>query len=1059
VTPNKIITQTVYSDAPTQTIEEEFDGLGRPKRTKHNGVVKKEQYYDHHGRVFKETWLPGNYIIYDFDLSPLNRIVKRTYPDYSATYTRFGSQGNYYDVESEDEKGNKSHVISDILGRLHKTRDALNGETEYFYDPRSNLFKVQPPIGPYYFYEYDVRNRMVSKTIPGAETQYLRYYDSHDLLQFSVDGSGNRQDYEYDAYGREWKTRLATGVVVDLNSNYFGSPGDMIKENTYGESYGNINIGRLVKNKALMLNGTGTFVQTEYGYDPYGRAVGQSDSYQLDGVNISDNWSFGFNQADWQTYSARQHSRGAAQITVANTLGYDNFGREILHIFGADQAYAMAVTKNYNDRDELILKKYGSLGGYAALEKTIFKYTPRGWLQEMNSVIPRKSDWLFCTRPTEAVPPREVHEEAEISLEELLDRIAAGEDVLVRDLEPCANGDCYEQLASYRVSFDLGRTRNNGIEEVVAGGIAINLPNYPYLLADSVQFIADLGNWLTANGYVFSQIRFYEQAGETPGGAPTRIGWVEIIQTNLHFAYIRDTKAIKHNFTRYNVHYAPCKNLLHNPIGEASQQAGSVAALDAAMPSVTPTTLNYPALLYKVYLPGIGTRWVFKSELPILQGPYSRLDRVQIGSSAQTFEVVKNDGSKATLTLGQLLGERLQGTLKDIVPKEETNNEEECNLEPLGCTPYEQQQQDSSLALIMNQMANLDVQDLAYPDTLYLVQLCDGSTVYILGYELLQQLPGPYIIRDELVLTGPEQTLSVVIVKRDPLFAMDFSYEPNGNIKKARWKVTHHNVKFYQYAYDALNRLTNAEYGDIYLEENPANGTLSYQELLTNTYKGYGYSYDAIGNLLTLNRYGVVGGPDCEWGIIDQLSYTYDSQIAHLTNVADSAPLPGRDKGFKPKPGAGAYLYDDNGNMRIDPHKDLTITYNFLNLPSQIVKSGAGGGTLSFTYDAMGRKWRKQGAGETRDYCQGIEYKDGKLEAVYGPEGRLSAVYGQYGVSLTHYRAEYWLKDHLGNTRLAFSDENHDGAIDTYDNPNTPENESEIVQENHYYPFGLGCSV
>jgi len=114
-------------------------------------------------------------------------------------------------------------------------------------------------------------------------------------------------------------------------------------------------------------------------------------------------------------------------------------------------------------------------------------------------------------------------------------------------------------------------------------------------------------------------------------------------------------------------------------------------------------------------------------------------------------------------------------------------------------------------------------------------------------------------------------------------------------------------------------------------------------------------------------------------------------------------------------------------------------------------------------------KSQKQISGVTKDYCQGIEYKDGKLEAVYGPEGRLTAVYDQYGVSLTHYRAEYWLKDHLGNTRLAFSDENHDGAIDTYDNPNTPENESEVVQaqrsevphrrkevgKNHYYPFGL----
>jgi len=41
---------------------------------------------------------------------------------------------------------------------------------------------------------------------------------------------------------------------------------------------------------------------------------------------------------------------------------------------------------------------------------------------------------------------------------------------------------------------------------------------------------------------------------------------------------------------------------------------------------------------------------------------------------------------------------------------------------------------------------------------------------------------------------------------------------------------------------------------------------------------------------------------------------------------------------------------------------------------------------------------------------------------VYGQEGRLTAVYDQYGVTLTRFRAEYWLKDHLGSTRLAFAD-------------------------------------
>ncbi|MBL7790945.1 MAG: hypothetical protein JNK77_01380 [Saprospiraceae bacterium] len=40
------------------------------------------------------------------------------------------------------------------------------------------------------------------------------------------------------------------------------------------------------------------------------------------------------------------------------------------------------------------------------------------------------------------------------------------------------------------------------------------------------------------------------------------------------------------------------------------------------------------------------------------------------------------------------------------------------------------------------------------------------------------------------------------------------------------------------------------------------------------------------------------------------------------------------------------------------------------------------------TYDALGRKWRKQGAGEIRDYISGIEYKDGKVESIQAPEGR-----------------------------------------------------------------------
>jgi RHS repeat-associated protein len=128
----------------------------------------------------------------------------------------------------------------------------------------------------------------------------------------------------------------------------------------------------------------------------------------------------------------------------------------------------------------------------------------------------------------------------------------------------------------------------------------------------------------------------------------------------------------------------------------------------------------------------------------------------------------------------------------------------------------------------------------------------------------------------------------------------------------------------------------------------------------------------------------------------------------------------------------------------------LKIVYNFLNLPKQITKIGGGGGSLQFTYDASGRKWKKEGAGGKREYVLGMEYQDGRLEAIHGPDGRLASVHG-FG----YYRPEYWHTDHLGNVRLAFADKNNNGRIEIEDDPATPEDDTEIMQENHYYPFGM----
>jgi len=72
-------------------------------------------------------------------------------------------------------------------------------------------------------------------------------------------------------------------------------------------------------------------------------------------------------------------------------------------------------------------------------------------------------------------------------------------------------------------------------------------------------------------------------------------------------------------------------------------------------------------------------------------------------------------------------------------------------------------------------------------------------------------------------------------------------------------------------------------------------------------------------------------------------------------------------------------------------------------------------GTISFLYDANGNKLQKTVGGISQDYLSGIEYSGGVIEAIYHEEGRATP-------SGTTWQYEYYLKDHLGNTRVIFSE-------------------------------------
>jgi RHS repeat-associated protein len=221
-------------------------------------------------------------------------------------------------------------------------------------------------------------------------------------------------------------------------------------------------------------------------------------------------------------------------------------------------------------------------------------------------------------------------------------------------------------------------------------------------------------------------------------------------------------------------------------------------------------------------------------------------------------------------------------------------------------------------------------------------------------------------------------------------------------------------------------------------------------------------------NILSLKRRGILeecpdphpqGLPAFVFDQIDNLGYTYSNNRLQAVNE-NASEL----KGYKGT--GGTYQYDGGatdgpGNITYDGNKDISIEYNYLNLPEKITFNSQGS-IIEWTYDATGRKIKKVVSGSSGSYTQlyleGVEYKDNQLISIQHEEGR--AVPNAEG---TGFRQEFVLRDHLGNARVHFSDLNGDGALQPFAcNPAVPcvplgngGGYTEMLQVQHYYPFGM----
>ncbi|MBQ0738620.1 RHS repeat domain-containing protein [Aquimarina celericrescens] len=263
----------------------------------------------------------------------------------------------------------------------------------------------------------------------------------------------------------------------------------------------------------------------------------------------------------------------------------------------------------------------------------------------------------------------------------------------------------------------------------------------------------------------------------------------------------------------------------------------------------------------------------------------------------------------------------------------------------------------------------------------------------------------------------------------------------NGNIAETEWRTANDNVlRWYSYRYDALDRITGAI-------SNDGKYDLSLVE------------YDKIGNITKLQRKGHLNEAATSFGMMDNLTYTYHSGGNKLKAVVDAITQP---FGFAKKSTAVAnnqYSYDLNGNMITDPNKGITaINYNHLNLPQAVtINNNTNSGNIQYVYDATGAKLRKTStegnATVTTDYAGNYIYKNGILEFFNYAEGYIEP---NTSNGFDHI---YQFKDHLGNIRLSYADNDNDGKIDIVRNNADLDGDNdyahEIREEKNYYPHGL----
>lgn len=416
-----------------------------------------------------------------YDRSPLNRVLRQgnygeewrlngghdTSYDYQVNETdevRYfrnetlitGSADYYitrdlYKNSITDEDGNQTIEFTNKQGQTVLKKSQVNAttwaETYYIYDIYGQLTVVLPPEASSrldtdfygqtelarkgflntwaFLYDYDGRNRMTMKKVPGADTVFM-VYDKWDRLVLTQDGVQRESNAwlftKYDHLNRPIITGLMNGAsesaersAVAANSDRYESflstgvneytdvaypPNNQVDQYltvTYYDHYdwdttglaftypSGLTFNPAVKGQVtgtLTSIGDGAFIKSASYYDDKYRVIQSQSTNHLEGKDIVTNYYDFIGQV---TQSVSTHNDGTTTTNISRRYEYDHVGRllKTYHQIN-DEEEVLVASNSYNELGELVEKDlHGGTGG-TFVQSLDYTYNIRGWLTSIN---------------------------------------------------------------------------------------------------------------------------------------------------------------------------------------------------------------------------------------------------------------------------------------------------------------------------------------------------------------------------------------------------------------------------------------------------------------------------------------------------------------------------------------------------------------------------------------------------------------------------------------------------------------------------------------------------